>query len=340
MFQGLIKQMARITIIITLFIVFTGCSLSDKMNAVVRTPDNRYFKSESILLSGPNNVNHFGVPDWSPDSQSIVFSAGGDIWKKSIDQNNSTLLVSDGADNKNPRWSASGNKIVFEGNGIWMMDDNGDNLVNITNEGADPIISPDETKIAFADCGTKCISTIEVQNKITSVVQPFQSVTWLYRMIDYSLDGNLILYQRSTIGGDSLFKYNVEENNNTFLAHNSYDNSFSPDESKILYWTLTFNPETGSNFASIATVNVNSLNEIVLAAGPYDNVDPDWSPDGNKIAFVSDRSGNYDVLIMNPDGSEQEVVAGTSEIETTPKWSPDGSMLLYFVGGEVRLLRR
>ena len=32
------------------------------------------------------------------------------------------------------------------------------------------------------------------------------------------------------------------------------------------------------------------------------DLDPSWSPDGKKIAFVSDRDGNRDIYVMNADG--------------------------------------
>jgi Tol biopolymer transport system component len=32
---------------------------------------------------------------------------------------------------------------------------------------------------------------------------------------------------------------------------------------------------------------------------------PIWSPDGRKIAFVSERNGHGDIYVMNPDGSGQ-----------------------------------
>ena len=39
-------------------------------------------------------------------------------------------------------------------------------------------------------------------------------------------------------------------------------------------------------------------------------VAPAWSPDGRKIAFVSDRDGTYEVYVMNADGSGQRRLRG------------------------------
>lgn len=49
--------------------------------------------------------------------------------------------------------------------------------------------------------------------------------------------------------------------------------------------------------------------------------------DNGKIAFVSSRSGNYDVWSMNPDGSGQTNLTGAQGIDFHPTWSPDGSKI-------------
>jgi hypothetical protein len=61
------------------------------------------------------------------------------------------------------------------------------------------------------------------------------------------------------------------------------------------------------------------------------NTDPAWSPDGLRIAFVSDRNGNADVWIMNANGSDQTQLTFESGATEAPAWSPDGTRIAYGV---------
>jgi Tol biopolymer transport system component len=51
---------------------------------------------------------------------------------------------------------------------------------------------------------------------------------------------------------------------------------------------------------------------------------PAWSPDGQKIAFVSQRDGNvnHEIYVMNADGSEQRNLTRTGAQEDWFAWSP------------------
>ena len=57
---------------------------------------------------------------------------------------------------------------------------------------------------------------------------------------------------------------------------------------------------------------------------------PAWSPDGTKIAFFSDRTG--DVYVMNADGTGQTNLTNNGVSDTDPAWSPDGTQIA-FTGG-------
>jgi Tol biopolymer transport system component len=55
---------------------------------------------------------------------------------------------------------------------------------------------------------------------------------------------------------------------------------------------------------------------------------PTWSPDGRKIAFVSDRSGSADIYVMNADGSQQRRLTRNAKPKELA-WSPDGRKIAF-----------
>src|SRR4029079_17854003 len=59
-----------------------------------------------------------------------------------------------------------------------------------------------------------------------------------------------------------------------------------------------------------------------------------WSPDGNTIAFVSDRDGRSKIFVMAANGSDQRSLTQGPN-HATPEWSPDGTRIAY-VGGTHR----
>ena len=68
----------------------------------------------------------------------------------------------------------------------------------------------------------------------------------------------------------------------------------------------------------------------------WNDSDPQWSPDGTKIAFVSNRSGkeyegdrNSDVWVIAASGGGLTKISDHSESDNSPRWSPDGRTIAF-----------
>ena len=58
--------------------------------------------------------------------------------------------------------------------------------------------------------------------------------------------------------------------------------------------------------------------------------EPQWSPDGARIAFVSDRDGGgTDIWVMNADGTGARNLTHTAGDDLNPRWSPDGKRIAF-----------
>ena len=99
-------------------------------------------------------------------------------------------------------------------------------------------------------------------------------------------------------------------------------------------------PRTGSAFlfmlaimslASVAPASgwaqgtpINLTNNTQHDSGPV------WSPDGTKIAFESDRDGDYEIYVMNADGTNPVQLTRRGARDFGPaRWSPDGTKIAF-----------
>ena len=81
----------------------------------------------------------------------------------------------------------------------------------------------------------------------------------------------------------------------------------------------------------IYVINADGSGVVQLTDNDSDERDPEWSPDGNRIMFVSDRDNDvemYDIYVMNADGSGvEQLTDGCSN--RSPAWSPDGDRIAF-----------
>jgi dipeptidyl aminopeptidase/acylaminoacyl peptidase len=120
---------------------------------------------------------------------------------------------------------------------------------------------------------------------------------------------------------------------------NDHTPVFSPDGSQIAVsywqndqWEVHVLNADGSGRVRLTQTSVQARLEQMVNGQlpqPWNNAAPTWSPDGSQIAFLTDRSGQWEIWIMNADGSNQQPLV-TGEML-------DGVMLQYD-GMEERML--
>ena len=79
-----------------------------------------------------------------------------------------------------------------------------------------------------------------------------------------------------------------------------------------------------------------------LTFGPGLQTDVTWSPDGQRIAYASDRAGNFDIWVQPVAGGEPRQLTTSPDNDTHPVWAPDGSSIAFRSerdGGGVFLVR-
>ncbi|MBI2130554.1 PD40 domain-containing protein [Candidatus Woesearchaeota archaeon] len=71
--------------------------------------------------------------------------------------------------------------------------------------------------------------------------------------------------------------------------------------------------------------------KLLSAVGNFSFVSNAYGQDlrDTKIAFVSNRSGNYEIYVMNPDGSNQVNITNNSREDNLPSWSPTGEKIAF-----------
>ncbi len=86
-------------------------------------------------------------------------------------------------------------------------------------------------------------------------------------------------------------------------------------------------------------------NLIQLTHNAWDDEYPVWSPDGKSIAYTANPEGNYDIFMMNPEGSETTRLTSSKLNEKEPSWFQDGKSLAYtreekkFIRNQLTLMR-
>ena len=103
----------------------------------------------------------------------------------------------------------------------------------------------------------------------------------------------------------------------------------SPDGSWIAFVVTAMDKEANRGNSDIWLIPAKGGEPRQLTSGPLADMNPRWSPDGRKIAFISTRSGLPQVWLINPAGGEAYQLTTLSTGASGVIWSPDGKFLAF-----------
>jgi TolB protein len=86
----------------------------------------------------------------------------------------------------------------------------------------------------------------------------------------------------------------------------------------------------------IYLINLDGNNFRNLTSNGADDYDLTWSPDGNLIAFVSNRDGNEEIYLLDIERSISVNLTRNAAADYSPVWSPTGNQLAFVTDREGR----
>ncbi len=279
----------------------------------------------------------------------IAFVRGGQLWVMRADGSGQRGLTRDRAEKFSPAWSPDGHRIAYASSGsnyssrISVINADGTGRLRLTrgykyDQQSAPAWSPDGRTIAFHgyDDGAYWISSVRADGSGQRTLTPGGLGIAEDGGFAWSPDGRKIAF--TNIHEVGVYVMNRDGGGRHLLARigaadRTRDGAFRTGD-------VAWSPD-GRRIACISdgvlwVMNADGTRLRRLVAGPVDNLGSDaatlaWSPDGRKIAFTHREKEDWEIFVVNGDGSELRKLADASSraYDVAPVWSPEGRSIAF-----------
>ena len=281
------------------------------------------------LTTGPSSVA------WSPDSQALVYSMAGSLWKQKLDSTVAEQLTASPAYDYQADCSPDGRWVVYSSYAndaieLWALNLETRQSRPLTSGGAVNVearFSPDGKRVAFVSTSYNKRFHLFVGQFANGELTNVKRLTgetrsdlprYYYSEFDHEIsptwsrDGTDVVFvsNRGQIYGTGGFwRMKAEPGAEAREIH--YEETawkarpdFSPDGKRIVYASYL-----GQQWHQLWVMPAAGGDAFPLSYGDFDNVNPRWAPDGTKIAFISNRDGNTSLWTQEiPGGAQSQII--------------------------------